>query len=71
VNVKRLIELGVDHRWRQIEQDVRFECPICRCEQIIIHESRPFHWCGNPVCSAWINTFDQVMRKLESLWSEE
>jgi hypothetical protein len=70
VNVARLTALGVEFKWRKIEQDLRIECPVCRAEQIYLHESKPFHYCPNPVCSAWINTFDQVMRKLETLWRD-
>lgn len=62
-NVERLRARGVRHVWRKAEHDIRLECPVCG-GVLILDETRPFHWCGGIVCSAWMQTFEEVILSL-------
>jgi predicted RNA-binding Zn-ribbon protein involved in translation (DUF1610 family) len=62
-NVERLRSRGVSFTWRKQERDIKMECPSCG-NVLILHDDKPFHYCGWPTCHAWMLPFEDVIKAI-------
>jgi peptide methionine sulfoxide reductase MsrB len=63
-NVMRIEALGVAYNWRRQDHDIKVECPVCG-NVLLLHEKKPWHYCGWPTCHAWMKSFEEIIDALD------